>query len=177
MRTLSNIIDSLRPKPVKAVFQQWHCICPSYTFAMLICPPFVQPYVSCVPKYRVYETLWSNASWLISKPRKLAAITEWYSFFYSPSILLSIRFPTAYLGLCCGGSKLNRNVLRSPPMSCSVPWPDGICIPSRTLWVCPEVVFLLDMSRLTSQGGIQQAFWSDAKMTSSDSFEQSCTPA
>lgn len=39
------------------------------------------------------------------------------------------------------------------------------------MWVCPNIALWFNMSGITSQEGIQETFWSDAKTTWSESFQ------
>lgn len=54
------------------------------TFPLLICLPFVQPFVPCMPECEGNKTVWSNGLRLISSPRKLVGITF---FFFVRQIL------------------------------------------------------------------------------------------
>lgn len=111
------------------------------------------------PKCGGYETLQTNASWLISSPRKLTGIAHIFHHRYS-------IFNSFYaVHLCCGGSKLRRDIQMSfsPATSSNSlqgdPWvflgqmgyvfPPVSSIVER--WVCPKVAFWLDMSGITSQ--------------------------
>lgn len=93
------------------------------------------------PKCGGYETLQLNDSWLISSPRKLTGIAHIFHHRYS-------IFNSFYaVHLCCGGSKLRRDIQMSfsshifqlpSRRSLGVPGPDGICIPS-SIQYCGEM--------------------------------------
>lgn len=137
-----------------------------YTLPLLIFPLFVLSIMAHVSKCGLYETLRTNASWLISLLGKLVLLI----------FCATDSFCCVYL-CCAGGSELSRvddglfSGQKLPTTSkeisrCSwVRW--NMCSHQyfREMWVCPELDFYFKVSGIIkhTKKGFQGVFRSDVK--------------
>lgn len=140
--------------------------------SLVISLPFVQPVV--VKMWRI----WDIADQLLMADKLTEKLTGMDHIFHHRYSIFN-SFSTVHL--CCGGSKLRKDVQMSfsPTTSSNSlqgnPWvfpgPDGICIPSSSQY-CGEMGLTQGcrLSGIASQKDFQDAFWSDAKIKLGEHF-------